>query len=306
MRILCTGGAGYCGCVLVPLLLEKGYKVRVLDNLMYGGDGLLPFFSNPNFEFARGDIRAMPIVREVAMGCDVILHLAAIVGYPACKRLGSLASDINVAGTEHIAKVDIPTIFASTQSVYGIVTDSVCTEEMNLNPQSSYAHDKYWGEHKLLEYGNATILRFPTAFGLSPRMRLDLLVNDFVYKAITDNYIAVYQPHVTRAFIHVWDMANAYLFSLEHLAEMTGQVYNVGSNDLNYTKRQLAEMVVSATGCSVFYRDFEEDLDKRNYRISCAKIVKLGYETQVALITGIQELVQGLKVLDVKGKYANA
>lgn len=306
MRILLTGGAGYCGCVLLPLLLEKGYKVRVLDNLMYGGDGLLPFFRNPNFEFVKGDASGSSIVHEAASGCDIILHLAAIVGYPACQRNRSLAIQVNLGSVEIVARMGMPTVFASTQSVYGIVESGMCTEETEPNPQSGYAINKKWGEWEMLKMCDAVILRFPTAFGLSPRMRLDLLVNDFVYKALTDRYIVVYQPHFIRSFIHVWDMANAYLLALEHLDEMAGQVYNVGSDEMNYTKRQLAELVVSVTGCSVFYRDFEEDLDKRNYRISCEKVAKLGYETQVELITGIQELARGLPVLDIKGKYTNA
>ena len=309
MKVLVTGAAGYVGSVLTGLLLENGYQVVGLDNLMFGGQGLLRHFRNENFEFVKGDVRNESTVREAAKECDVVIHLAAIVGYPACRDNPKLATDVNLNGTVSVlgAAMDYgqrSVIFASTQSVYGKVEDTA-TEDTPTNPLSLYAETKEIGEDRVLCESPGVVLRFPTAFGLSPRMRLDLLVNDFVYKAITDCYLVVYQPHFMRSFLHVYDLARAYLFTLQHLSEMTGQIYNVGSDQLNFTKRQLCETIQQETKCAVFYEDFDQDLDKRNYSISCEKIARLGYEATISLEDGVKELVRGIPVLSTRG-YANA
>lgn len=310
MRVLVTGAAGYVGSILCPHLLNNAIEVVGLDNLTFGGDGLLPLFRDPYFNFFKADVRDRDAVHTAAKDCNAIIHLAAIVGYPACANLPHTADAVNITGTSVVSQVareyDIPVIFASTQSVYGSVKDGFCDERSPTKPLSLYADTKLQGENELLAFNDAVILRFPTAFGLSPRMRLDLLVNDFTYKAITDSYIVVYQPDFMRAFIHVWDIANAYLFTLDHLHDMTGEVFNVGSDSLNFSKRTLCEAIAEQTSCYLHYMDFDQDKDKRDYTISFAKIAELGYSTTIDLEKGIWELVRGLSVLDTKGRYANA
>jgi nucleoside-diphosphate-sugar epimerase len=229
MKILVTGGAGYVGSTLVPMLLSAGHKVRVLDNLMYGGEGLIPCFRNPNFEFMEGDICDKPTLIHAIWGCDLVIHLAAIVGFPACRRDPNLAHSVNYLGTRNVAHVagrSLPIIFASTGSNYGAV-DGVCTEETPLKPLSLYGRTKVAAEQCLLEECETVIYRFSTGFGLSPRMRLDLLINDFVRQVITEHYLVVYEAHFMRTFIHVVDMARAFLFAVDGLDHMLGEVYNV-------------------------------------------------------------------------------
>lgn len=301
MRVCITGAAGYVGSVLTGLLLENDYQVVGLDNLTFGGQGLLRHFRNPNFEFVKADVRDSEDVEEAAKGCDVLIHLAAIVGYPACKEHPALAEEVNFYATEDIYFLGIPTIFASTQSVYGKV-EGIATEDTPTAPLSVYAETKANAEKFIVD---GVILRFPTAFGLSPRMRLDLLVNDFVYKAVTDRYLVVYQPQFMRSFLHVYDLARAYLFTLENFTEMQGNTYNVGSDSLNFSKQHLCEIIQAETNCAVFYEDFDKDLDSRNYSISCKKIAQLGYNATVPLKEGVRELARGIPVLNSRA-YANA
>ena len=232
MKILVTGGAGFVGSILLPKLLDKGYQVRVLDNLMCGGGGLLPYFINKNFEFIRGDILDSNIVRESISDIDLIIHLAAIVGYPACKKQPELAKAVNLDATANIDKSrskNQPIIFASTISNYGSVETGFCTENTPLNPLTLYGETKTSAERHLLDSGNVVVYRFATAIGLSPRLRLDLLVNDFVYQALKNKQLIVYEKDFKRAFVHVTDMVRAIIFAIENSDRMLDNVYNIGS-----------------------------------------------------------------------------
>ncbi len=307
MKVLVTGGAGYVGTSLIPQLLDAGHHVRVLDNLMAGGDQLLPFFSRPHFEFIKGDIRNPDDVKAAVRGQDAVAHLAAIVGYPACRKDPVLAEQVNVTGTRNLAQAlsrQQLVIFGSTGSNYGAVED-ICTEETPLNPLSLYGQTKTIAEAHLLEHCSAVAFRFATAFGLSPRLRLDLLVNDFTYKAVTQQYLVVYEAHFMRTFIHVRDMGRAFLLALDNADQMLRQVYNVGSDVMNYSKRDVCDLVQKQVDCYVHYAEIGEDADKRNYVVSYDKIGRLGYQTAVTLEEGISELVKGFQVLDFKTPYSN-
>ena len=307
MNILVTGGAGYVGTTLVPMLLEKGYKVRVFDNLMYGGDQLLSFFKSQNFEFVRGDIRNIDDVKRAVKNQDVIIHLAAIVGYPACRKEPRLAEEVNIGGTENLIKElsgDQLVVFASTGSNYGTV-EEICTEETPLHPLSLYGQTKTIAERCLVENCNPIVYRFATAFGVSPRLRLDLLINDFVHKALTEGYLVIYERHFKRTFIHVRDMGRAFLFAIENADRMAGQVYNCGSEEMNFSKQDICEKIRSKTKCHIHYADVGEDLDKRNYVVSYQKINNLGYKTSMNIDEGIDELIRALQAAEVKMRYSN-
>jgi nucleoside-diphosphate-sugar epimerase len=307
MNVLVTGGAGYVGTSLIPQLLERGHNVRVMDNLMFGGDHLLPFFRNRNFEFVKGDVRNAGDVRDAVAGRDAVIHLAAIVGYPACRKDPRLAEDVNVLGTKNIASAvsrDQLVLFGSTGSNYGAVED-ICTEETPLNPLSLYGQTKTIAEAHLLEHASTIAYRFATAFGVSPRLRLDLLVNDFVHKALTQQYLVVYEKHFMRTFIHVHDMGRSFLFGLDNADAMRGNVYNVGSERMNYSKEDVCELIKSRIECYVHYADIGEDADKRNYVVSYQKIGSLGYETTITVEEGIAELTSALRAISFRTPYTN-
>ena len=307
MRILITGGAGYIGTRLIPLLMEKGHKVRVVDNLMFGGDQLLPFFQSDAFEFIKGDIRDKATVRQSVQGQDAVIHLAAIVGYPACANNTDLAKDVNVCGTktlaDHLSR-DQQVVYSSTGSVYGEVC-GICTEDSPLHPLSVYGQTKVLAERWLLENCTTIALRFATGFGLSPRMRLDLLSNDFVHKALTQSCLVVYEKHFVRTFIHVSDMARAFAFALEHSNHMSGHAFNVGSDQLNYSKQAICEMIQTRTACRLLYNGSGSDADRRNYAVSYGKINSLGYHTLTTVEQGIEELLRGASVLSCRNTYSN-
>jgi nucleoside-diphosphate-sugar epimerase len=307
MRILVTGGAGFVGTTLIPVLLEKGHSVRVMDNLMYGGDPLLPFFRNRRFEFLKGDIRNPADLKPALAGQDAIIHLAAIVGYPACRKEPQLAKEVNLEGSRNLIQAASPNqllIYASTGSNYGRV-DGICTEESPVNPFSDYGITKTGAENLFMETGRAVAFRFATAFGVSPRMRLDLMINDFVHKVLTMGYLIVYEKHFMRTFIHVADMARAFVFALEHADAMRGQVYNVGSEAMNFSKEQICELIKSKIACYIHYADVGEDKDKRDYVVSYKKINALGYQTTISIEEGIDELKRALEVIQVRMQYAN-
>lgn len=309
MRILVTGGAGYVGSILVPTLLEAGHEVRVLDNLMYGGQGLLGLFADPKFEFMRGDVRDTRAVREAVRRADLIIHLAAIVGYPACKKDPRLARDVNLKGTINLAQCrdpQQPLVFASSCSNYGAQSNGMCTEETPLNPLTVYGTTKTEAETYLLDTGNVIVYRFATAFGMSPRMRLDLLVNDFVCSALRQKQIIVYEKAFMRPFIHVRDMARAFLFAVDHADKMTHNVYNVGSECMNLRKEDVALLIRSRLEFLLHFADFDHDEDRRNYAVSFAKIRSLGFETSISLEQGIDELIRGVQAVDGVCPYSNA
>ncbi len=309
-EVLITGGAGYIGTTLIPELLIKGYNVTVYDSLSYEGDILIPYFANPNFKFIKGDILEKDKLQKAVEGKDVIIHLAALVGYAACERNHNMTQLVNCDATDSLVEMLTPNqllLFGSTGSNYGKVTDGVCTEETPLNPTSLYAETKTYAEEKAMSHSNTIAYRFATAFGSSPRLRLDLLINELTYLAVTQGYIMVYQPEFMRTFIHVRDLVKSFIFGIENANKMSGQVYNVGSNKLNYSKRDVCEMIKKRTGCVVTYNDFDSDKDHRDYVVSYDKINTLGFDTMYTLEEGIDELIRVYQTLNLKDKrHVNA
>jgi nucleoside-diphosphate-sugar epimerase len=310
MKIFITGGAGYIGTTLIPLLLSNNYKVTVYDSLIFNnGDKLLPFISDKNFSFIEGDIRDENKLSENIKNHDVVIHLAALVGFPICREKGEHESfDVNKRGTEivikHMSKEQY-LLFGSTGSNYGEVV-GVCTEETPLNPLSIYGKSKTEAEKLVLNRENSTAFRFATAFGVSPRLRLDLLVNDLTYKSIKEGYSVVYESHFMRTFIHVKDIARVFLFAIKNMNEMKNQVYNVGSDEMNYSKKEVCELIKSQIPNVYFnYADIGEDADKRNYQVSYEKIKKLGFETTITLSEGIEELIKSIPLIKLNNPYFN-
>ncbi|NHI94805.1 MAG: NAD(P)-dependent oxidoreductase [Candidatus Lokiarchaeota archaeon] len=308
MKILITGGAGYIGSLLNTALLKKGYKVRVLDNLMYGQITLLEHFINKNFEFIKGDIRDQEVVEKALKGVDLIIHLAAIVGAPACQKDKKLAEEINFQGTVNIndsRKESQKIIYASTGSVYGALNE-ICSEESITNPTSIYGKTKLKAEQYIIQTKNAVCYRFATAFGLSPRLRLDLLLNYFVFQAVKNKYIVLYDKDVKRTFIHVSDIVRSFIFGIERFDEIKNEVYNIGSENLNFTKEEIVMEIRKNLNFELYYADKGlPDPDQRNYEVSYKKIGQKGFETKIFLEEGICELIKGFQILKINNPYSN-
>lgn len=309
-KILVTGGAGYVGTTLIPMLLKREYEVTVLDNLMFGnGDRLIPFINNENFSFVEGDIRDEKLVASLVKGKDVIVHLAAYVGFPLCRLKGERESyEVNTQATRFLASVleeEQYLLFGSTGSNYGEVV-GLCTEETPLNPLSIYGKTKTEAETIVMSRKNSTAFRFATAFGVSPRMRLDLLVNDLTHKAMTEGYAVIYESHFLRTFIHVSDLARSFVFAIDNQEKMISNVYNVGSNKMNHTKREVCDMINKQIPDAYFHHaDIKEDVDKRNYQVSYEKIKDVGYETEITLEEGIEEIKKTIPLVKHSLKYRN-
>jgi nucleoside-diphosphate-sugar epimerase len=308
--IFITGGAGYIGTTLIPLLLQREYHVTVYDSLMFNnGDKLLPYISNANFTFVDGDVRDAKKIAQHIIGYDIVIHLAALVGFPICRERGETESyDVNVVGTQNVIDALTPNqylLFGSTGSNYGEVLD-ICTEETPLNPLSVYGKTKTEAEQLVAKRDNSTAFRFATAFGVSPRLRLDLLVNDLTYKSLTEGYAVIYESHFMRTFIHVRDIARVFLFAIDHNDIMKNNIYNVGSNSMNYSKRDVCKLINKKIPGSYFnYADVGEDADKRNYIVSYEKINKLGFDTTISLDTGIEELIKTIPLVKTNSPYFN-
>lgn len=310
-KILITGGASYIGTSLIPLLLKKGYEVTVYDSLMFNnGDNLLPFIPDPNFTFIKGDIRDQNKIKQFVIQNDIVIHLAAYVGYGICRERGEAEShEVNTLATKSIVNMlsnDQYILFGSTGSNYGEVL-GVCTEETPLNPLSIYGRTKTDAELIVMSRSNSIAYRFATAFGVSPRLRLDLLVNDLTYKALTQKYAVIYESHFLRTFIHVRDIANSFLFAIENKQQMKNNVYNVGSDSMNFSKKEVCELIKSSLPDVLFhYADIGEDADKRNYKVSYEKINKLGFETTISIQQGIEELIKAFSLISIKSQYHNS
>ncbi|MBN1413033.1 MAG: NAD(P)-dependent oxidoreductase [Spirochaetales bacterium] len=308
-NILVTGGAGFVGSKLVPKLLNAGHYVRVLDNFMYRNhESLLSCFEYKDFEVIVGDINDASVVEQALKGMDVIIHLAAIVGFPACKQNPALADFVNYEGTWMIEKNRSKNqyiIFASTGSNYGSLANEICTEDTSLNPLTEYGISKTKAEQYLMDQKNVTALSFATGFGLSNRLRLDLLVNDFVYNAIKNRSLIIYEKYFKRSFIHVSDMARAIIFTMDHMDKMKDNVYNVGDESMNYDKEEVALEIKKRVDFYLHFADIGQDADKRNYVVSYDKIHKLGFKTKMSLQDGIEELMRGLSIVLIKQKYSN-
>ena len=304
MHVLVTGGAGYVGSCLLPKLLKE-HQVKVFDNLMYGYYGLIPYMGNPNFEFINGDIQNDDDIKRALSNVDIVIHLAAIVGYPACKARPTLANEVNHLGTKKLVDYcNVPIIFASTGSCYGSVGE-VCNEETPLNPLTEYAVSKIKAEQEIRHCSDYIIYRFSTGFGLSLRPRLDLLVNDFVLTAVNNKELIIYEKDYWRSFIHVKDMARSLLFALDHFDEMNHGIYNVGSEELCFTKEQVALKIRQYVDFYLKFAAFGKDPDKRNYRVSFQKIRDLGFNTIHNLDDGIKEMVSVSSFIDQKECYYN-
>lgn len=292
----------------MPELLREGYRVRVLDNLTYGGSGLLNNFIQPNFEFVHGSVLDNNLLKTCLKDVDFIIHLAALVGYPACKKNPDLARAVNVQAVKLLASLADPNqrvLFSSTVSCYGENLTGVCTEESPLNPISLYAETKAQSEEVIRQMPGSVICRFATAFGLSPRMRLDLLINDFVYQAVRYKQLIVYERHFMRGFIHVRDFASFIIYCIKDFERVKGETYNVGSEALNLTKEQLALKINEKVKFFLHFADVGHDEDRRNYTISYEKLHKLGFRTAIGLDEGLEELIRGVQTIEVGNPYSN-
>jgi nucleoside-diphosphate-sugar epimerase len=302
LRILVTGGAGYLGAILVPELLVQGYEVTVLDSLMHRQNPLLECCANPKFDFTKGDICDEHLMAELIPQFEVIIPLAAIVGAPACKVNPTVTRLVNYnAHMKMVRKVSRSqmVIFPTTNSGYGVgKKDTSCTEESPLRPISEYGRTKVEVEKAFLDKGNAITYRLATVFGMSPRMRMDLLVNDFTYRAYKDRFIILFEEHFRRNYIHVRDVAKAFIFGIRHYEKMKGEPFNVGLSSANLTKRQLCEKIKGyVPDFYIHPAPVGEDPDKRDYLVSNEKIESLGWRPDYTLNMGIQELLKGYQIL---------
>lgn len=308
-KVLVTGGAGYIGSVLVPALLSEGYAVTVYDSLSFRQCSLLDCCADTGFDFVKGDICDTSTLGGLIAKHDVVLPLAAIVGAPACKANPTLTRMVNneaqrriIEGTSDAQRV----VFPTTNSGYGIgEKDAYCTEESPLRPVSEYGKDKVAVEQAWLARGNAVTLRLATVFGASPRMRMDLLVNDFTYRAVKDRFIVLFEENFRRNYIHVRDVAGAFLFALSNFDRMRGQAYNAGLSSANITKRELCERIrLQVPDFHVLSSPIGEDPDKRDYLVSNAKLEGLGWAAGRTLDAGISELIKAYRIIH-PNPYAN-
>ena len=310
-RVLVTGGAGYVGSILVPALLEHGFAVTVVDNFMYGQDSLAAACYHPTFSLVRGDVRSTDTMRRLFQKADIIIPLAALVGAPLCDRDPIAATSTNlraivemVDGISRDQRVLLPV----TNSGYGVgEPGTLCTEETPIRPVSLYARDKVEAERILLERHPSTVsFRLATVFGMSPRMRLDLLVNDFTHRACTDRFIVLFESHFKRNFLHVRDVARAFLHGIKCFDSMQGQIYNVGLSDANLSKLELCQRIQKHVPSFMIHQsEIGRDPDKRDYIVSNDKIERTGYRPAFSLDDGIRELVKGFSMIH-NAKYCNA
>jgi nucleoside-diphosphate-sugar epimerase len=310
MKILVTGGAGYLGSVMVPRLLADGYQVRVLDNLMYGQTSLLPYFINPDFEFHEGDVRDTDALKGALEDMDVIVNLAALVGMPVCREKEKEAWAINYEAALTLAELRAPGqkyLYPNTTSGYGSqqAIEGLCTEDTPLEPISVYGKTKVKAERELLTKDNVVTYRFTTVFGLSPRLRLDLMPNDFMWRALRQGSLIIFEPDFQRSFIHITDIARCITFTVGHFDRMKGRAFNVGHESMNKTKRELAEAVAGLTGCYLHFNDVRQDPDKRNYFVSFNRIQEVGFTPQIGWEAGLKALHDGLQTLHWSIPYAN-
>jgi nucleoside-diphosphate-sugar epimerase len=303
MKVLITGGAGYLGSVITETLLDNGYHVTCLDKLIFNQVSLLSHTSNPNFKFVYGDVRNEELLERLCNEVDVIIPLAAIVGFPACDAEPQLANEVNFKQIFNIVKFtkgkNKKILYPNTNSGYGIgVGQTECTEESPLNPISIYGNTKCGAENFLRSNTDAIVFRLATVFGVSPRMRTDLLVNDFTYKAITDKYIVVFEKTFKRNFIHIKDVASAFLFMINNYDKYKNEVFNVGLSNANLSKQELLEKIQShVKDFAVSYNDYYEDPDKRDYIVSNAKIEATGWMPEWNLDMGITELIMAYQMI---------
>ena len=308
-KILVTGGAGYIGAVLVPALLDDDYEVTVVDNFMYGENSLASVCAHPNFDVVRADVRVMDIMAPLLQQADIIIPLAALVGAPICDRDPVTATSVNRDAVIELAKrasKDQAFFVPITNSGYGIgESGKISTEKSPLRPVSRYGRDKVDLERVLMERQNTISYRLATVFGMSPRMRIDLLVNDFTYRAVTDRCIVLFESHMKRNYIHVRDVTRAFLHGLGSFSRMSGQVYNVGLSDANLSKLELAQRIkLQVPEFTILDAPIGSDLDKRDYIVSNEKIEATGYKPIYSVDAGVAELIKGYRMLR-NNRYGN-
>lgn len=310
-RILVTGAAGYIGSVLVPELLRSGYEVTAVDNFMYGQTPLLDVCHYKTLKIVRGDARDEKLMSTHVKSTDFIIPLAALVGAPICNRDPIAARTTNLGAVELILRLRNKSqkiIFPNTNSGYGRGQSGTtyCDETTPLDPISLYGKLKVEAEKILLEAGNTIVLRLATVFGTSPRMRLDLLVNDFVYRAVNDGYLVLFESHFKRNYIHIRDVAGSFLHAIKNFGTMKNETYNVGLSDANLSKRELAEEIKEQIPDLVIIEsEIGQDPDRRNYIVSNEKIEKTGFKPQVSLKEGIKELIKSYEVIKRK-EFSNS
>ena len=299
-KVLITGGAGYLGSVLTEVLLGKGYKVTVIDNLIYRQTSLAPFTYNKNFKFILGDVTDNDTLKPLVESHDVIIPLAAIVGMPACKANPELAIRVNYEQVKNITEwttKDQMIMIPNTNSQYGSSTE-IITEESPFKPISLYAETKCDAEKSVLDSGNGIALRLATVFGMSYRMRTDLLVQDFVYKALNDGYLVLFESHFIRNYIHIRDIANTFLFMIENYERCNNNAFNVGLSEANCTKLELAQAKQKfVPDLVIVQNEFKKDFDQRNYMVSNSKLESMGWKPEFSLEDGIRELIEGYKLI---------
>lgn len=308
-NILVTGGAGYLGSTMVPELLAKGHKVTVIDNFMYDQNSLAHVCHNPNFSVVRGDVRIESVILPLIKNADIIIPLAAYVGAPLCAR-----DPIGASSTNHDALMMMlknvskhqRILMPTTNSAYGSGDENnFCTEDSPLRPMSLYAIEKVKVEKALMQHPNAISFRLATVFGMSPRMRIDLLVNDFTYRAVHDRFVVLFESSFKRNYIHVRDIARAFIHGIENYEKMNGQIYNVGLSDANVSKMELCQAIQKRVPDFTFIdAPIGKDPDQRNYIVSNEKIEATGYRPQVSLDAGIRELIKGFTMIR-NTKYGN-
>ncbi len=302
LSALVTGAAGYVGSVLCEHLLLAGHRVTALDNLTYSGSGLLPLCGNERFEFVYGDVRDEQLLARLLPSTDVVIPLAALVGAPLCERDPWQARAVNVEAIRALNRLRSPdqlVVYPNTNSGYGARSgEEHCTEETPLEPISLYGKTKVAAEAELLGSPNTIVLRLATVFGVSPRMRIDLLVNHFVYAAVTDGYLVIFEKEFKRNFVHIRDVADCFLHCIENSRKMVGRAYNVGLDSANVSKEELALRIKKQVpGFYVHFAEVGRDPDKRDYIVSNERLRETGFEAGRSLETGIQELIKGYRLM---------
>ena len=300
-NILVTGGAGYIGSILVGELLRCGHYVTVIDNFMFKQSSLNNYCTFKDFKVVKGDIRVQDTLTEHLKTAEIIIPLAALVGAPLCDADPVNAHTTNkispLAMMNQLSKEQI-VIMPTTNSFYGTSSDGICTEETATNPISTYAKDKLDVEKRLTDHSNFISYRLATVFGMSPRMRTDLLVNDFVYRAVKDSAVVLFESNFKRNYIHVRDVCRAFIYAINNYDKMKNQIYNVGLSDANLSKKELAERIKSFLPEFVIVeKNFKKDKDQRNYIVSNDKLESAGFMTMYNLDLGIQELIKGYEMI---------